>query len=363
MIRVIVVDDSLFLRNSLVSLIEQDSEIKVAATARDGLDALRKIQAAPDDFDVVTLDVEMPNMNGLDTLKELMATVPLPVLMISSLTEQGAETTLRALELGALDFIPKSMEKDKDKETFGREIRQKIKSLSRRKIFVRLKYGLKNKAADKKADKVQPAKRSSVPVDYVQTPCKGPRDLVVIGVSTGGPPVVQKILSAMPADLPACILVAQHMPPAFTGPFARRLDSVSKISVSEAVDGDKFQRGHAYVCPGGKHIGIRLRGVLPQIAVTEEPKDALYKPTVNVLMSTAGKYMGRRTLGVMLTGMGNDGVEGAKVLVDNGGCLIAQDEASCVVYGMNKAVIDAKLANLILDADDIAKAVIDTVRG
>ena len=369
MIRVIVVDDSLFLRNSLVSLIEQDQEIKVAATARDGVDALRKIQAAPDDFDVVTLDVEMPNMNGLDTLKKLMATVPLPVLMISSLTEQGAETTLRALELGALDFIPKSMEKEKDKETFGREIRQKIKSLSRRKVFVRLKYGAKNKAAEKDSRQarqpgqaVQP-KRSSAPADYVQTPCKGPRDLVVIGVSTGGPPVVQKILSAMPEDLPACILVAQHMPPAFTGPFARRLDSVSKITVTEAVDGDKFQRGHAYVCPGGKHIGIRLRGVLPQIAVTDEPKDALYKPTVNVLMATAGKYMGRRTLGVMLTGMGNDGVEGAKVLVDNGGCLIAQDEASCVVYGMNKAVIDAKLANLILDADDIAKAVIDTVRG
>ncbi|MBO4335899.1 MAG: chemotaxis response regulator protein-glutamate methylesterase [Desulfovibrio sp.] len=366
MIRVIVVDDSLFLRNSLVSLIEQDSEIKVAATARDGLDALRKIQAAPDDFDVVTLDVEMPNMNGLETLKKLMATVPLPVLMISSLTEQGAETTLRALELGALDFIPKSLEKDKDKETFGREIRQKIKSLSRRKVFVRLKYGLKNKTAEKERrlpDKALQAKGGSMPADYVQTPCKGPRDLVVIGVSTGGPPVVQKILSAMPENLPACILVAQHMPPAFTGPFARRLDSVSKIGVSEAVDGDKFLRGHAYVCPGGKHIGIRLRGVLPQIAVTEEPKDALYKPTVNVLMGTAGKYMGRRTLGVMLTGMGNDGVEGAKVLVDNGGCLIAQDEASCVVYGMNKAVIDAKLANLILDADDIAKAIIDTVRG
>ncbi|MCR4667734.1 MAG: chemotaxis response regulator protein-glutamate methylesterase [Desulfovibrio sp.] len=362
MIKVIVVDDSLFLRNSLVSIIQQDPEIKVAATARDGLDALRKIQAAPDDFDVVTLDVEMPNMNGLDTLKKLMETVPLPVLMISSLTEQGAETTLKALELGALDFIPKSLEKNK--ELFGRDIRQKIKSIARRKVFLRLKYGMKNR----EASKVKPLSddktfRKGAPPDYVQTPMKGPRDLVVIGVSTGGPPVVQKILSAMPADLPACILIAQHMPPAFTGPFARRLDGVSKLTVTEAVDGDKFMRGHAYVCPGGKHIGIRMRGVLPEIAITVEPKDALYKPTVNVLMDTAGRFMGRRSLGVMLTGMGNDGVEGAKVLVENGGCLIAQDEASCVVYGMNKAVIDAKLANVVLDADDIAQAIINTTRG
>ncbi|MBO4369116.1 MAG: chemotaxis response regulator protein-glutamate methylesterase [Desulfovibrio sp.] len=363
MIRVIVVDDSLFLRNSLVSFIQQDPEIKVTATARDGLDALRKIQAAPDDFDVVTLDVEMPNMNGLETLKKLMETVPLPVLMISSLTEQGAETTLKALELGALDFIPKSLEKDK--EIFARDIRQKIKSLARRKVFVRLKYGMKNRmdSAKTKAGDTKGIKRPSVPSDYVQTPMQGPRDLVVIGVSTGGPPVVQKILSAMPEDLPACILVAQHMPPTFTGPFARRLDGVSKITVTEAVDGDKFMRGHAYICPGGKHIGIRMRGVLPEIAVTVEPKDALYKPTVNVLMGTAGKCMGRRTLGVMLTGMGNDGVEGAKILKDNGGCLIAQDEASCVVYGMNKAVVDAKLANVILDADEIAQAIINTVRG
>lgn len=363
MIRVIVVDDSLFLRNSLVALIQQDPEISVVATARDGLDALKKIKAAPNDFDVVTLDVEMPNLNGIDTLKQLMPSVPLPVLMISSLTEEGAETTLKAMELGALDFIPKSLEKDK--EAFGREIRQKIKSLSRRKVFVKLKYGILNKPQEPKTHQAAKGhgKRSSAPPDYVQTPCKGPRDLVVIGVSTGGPPVVQKILSALPADIPACILVAQHMPPAFTGPFARRLDGMSKISVSEAVDGDKFQRGHAYICPGGKHIGIRMRGVLPEIAVTLEPKEALYKPTVNVLMGTAGKYMGRRTLGVMLTGMGNDGVEGAKILKENGGCLIAQDEASCVVYGMNKAVIDAKLANVILDADDIAQAIINTVRG
>ena len=384
MIRVLVVDDSMFLRNAIKGLLQQDPEIQVTAMARDGQDAVNKIKAAPDDFDVLTMDVEMPRMNGLEALKAIMETAPLPVVMVSSLTEEGAVTTLKALDLGAMDFIPKSLEKDK--EAFGKELRLKVKSLARRKVFLRLKYGRMNKhTPEVRETKITPTspvsstehgippvskfvpkshpKRASIPPDYVQTPCKGPRDLVVIGVSTGGPPVVQKILSAMPEDLPACILIAQHMPPAFTGPFAKRLDGVSKIKVTEASDGDRIIRGHAYVCPGGKHIGIRMKGPLPEVAITDEPIDALYKPTVNVLMGTAGKFMARRTLGVMLTGMGNDGIDGAKILKENGGCLIAQDEASCVVYGMNKAVIDAKLANLILDADHIAAAIIRTVRG
>lgn len=197
----------------------------------------------------------------------------------------------------------------------------------------------------------------------MQTPCPGPHDLVVIGVSTGGSPVVQKILSALPPDIPACFLIAQHMPAAFTGPFAKRLDSVCRIDVTEAQDGDRLKNGHAYVCPGGRHISVRMRGPLPEVAVTEEPRDALYKPTVNLLMESAGKLMGRRTLGVMLTGMGSDGCEGARVLREKGGCLIAQNEASCVVYGMPKAVVDAKLANQILDADDIAQAIMTIIRG
>ena len=371
MIKVLVVDDSFFLRKTLTALIEQDGDIKVTQTARDGRDALRKIAEAPDDFDVVTMDVEMPNMNGLETLKELMSTNPLPVIMVSSLTEEGAETTLKALELGALDFIPKSMEKE-DKDTFGKDLRLKIKSISRRKAFLRLKYGrifhaqnstsAKSSTQQNRSTKLR-NKNSALPPDYKQVLCKGPRDLVVIGVSTGGPPVVQKILAALPKNLQACILIAQHMPASFTGPFAKRLNGISELTVSEAVDGDRYIRGHAYVGPGGKHIGIRMRGALPEIAITAEPLDALYKPTVNVLMGTAGKFMGKRTLGIMLTGMGNDGIEGAKILKENGGCLIAQDEASCVVYGMNKAVIDARLANEILDADDIAQAIIRTVRG
>lgn len=344
------------MRHALVSMLEQDPEIKVVDTARDGQDALDKVSRL--DIDVITLDVEMPRLDGLETLKQIMKTNPLPVLMVSSLTESGAVSTLKALEYGAQDFIPKTQSNDRD--AFGEDLRRKVKAIARRKSIIRLKYH--HHAAPQPAP-AHAAPRQTPPVCSAASACKGPRDLVVIGVSTGGPPVVQKILSALPASLPACVLIAQHMPATFTGPFAKRLDSVSQLSVTEAVDGDKLKNGHAYVCPGGKHIGVRLRGSLPEVSVTEEPRDALYKPTVNVLMETAGMIMGRRVLGVMLTGMGSDGVDGARVLREKGGCLIAQNEASCVVYGMPKAVVDANLANLVLDADEIASAIITTVKG
>ena len=372
MIRVLVVDDSTFMRHALVSMLEQDPEIKVVDTARDGVDALEKAEKL--DIDVITLDVEMPRMNGLETLKKLMKTNPLPVIMVSSLTEEGAVSTLKAMEYGAQDFIPKTQSNDKD--AFAEDLRRKVKALARRKSIIRLKYH--HHAAPQGAAGAGPAaqgaptaahlsSRISAPAGAAHmgaaSACKGPRDLVVIGVSTGGPPVVQKILSALPGSLPACVLIAQHMPATFTGPFAQRLNSVSQLTVTEAVDGDKLKNGHAYVCPGGMHIGVRQRGPLPEVSVTREPRDALYKPTVNVLMETAGNVMGRRTLGVMLTGMGSDGVDGARVLREKGGCLIAQNEASCVVYGMPKAVVDANLANLVLDADEIASAIIATVKG
>lgn len=354
MISVLVVDDSTFMRNTITALLEQDSDIKIVGTARNGQEALQKAEEL--DPDVMTLDVDLPKLDGLGVLQQLMKKTPLPVLMVSSLTQSGAESTLKALEYGALDFIPKNMSTDRD--TFAAELQKKVRAIARRKTIIKLKY--------RRINQIQvpvPRPQPSQPADYAQTPCTGPRDLVVIGVSTGGPPVVQKILSALPEDLPACILIAQHMPAAFTNPFAKRLDSVCKIGVTEAKDGDKFKTGHAYVCPGGKHIGIRMRGPLPEIFVAEEPRDALYKPSANVLFETAGKAMARRTLGLILTGMGSDGCEGSKVLREKGGCLIAQNEASCVVYGMPKAVVDNKLANLILDVDDIANAIITTVRG
>lgn len=387
MIRVLVVDDSAFMRNAISSYLAEDTGIEVVGTARDGVDCLEKArQLQPD---VITLDLEMPRMDGLETLKQLMASNPLPVIMISSLTEFGAEATLKAMEAGAMDFIPKTM--SNDKEAFGDEIRRKVKLLARRKAFIRLKYSSQRSPAPAKpASAGATASLPHAAPSYARpaapraagagmnaghswqnpTPraasgarCRGARDLVVIGVSTGGPPVVQKILSALPANLAACILIAQHMPASFTGPFAKRLDSVCPLTVTEAVNGDKLVNGHAYICPGGKHIGVQMRGPLAEVLVTEEPRSALYKPTVNLLMETAGNCMGRRVLGVMLTGMGSDGVDGARVLKEKGGWLIAQSEATCVVYGMPKAVVDAGLADQVIDADDIAEHIIAAVKG
>lgn len=401
MIRVLVVDDSAFMRNAISSYLTQDAGIEVVGTARDGLDCLEKVkQLQPD---VITLDLEMPRMDGLETLKQLMSTTPLPVIMISSLTEFGAEATLKAMEAGAMDFIPKTMANDK--EAFGDEIRRKVKLLARRKAFIRLKYSAQRQSRNPApptsttaafhTSRFSSPTHPSSPRSGSGTPrpagtgslhggggasgqgtptaartahtaaarCRGARDIVVIGVSTGGPPVVQKILSALPANLSACILVAQHMPASFTGPFAKRLDGVCALSVTEAVNGDRLVNGHAYICPGGRHIGVQMRGPLAEVLVTDEPKSALYKPTVNLLMETAGKCMGRRVLGVMLTGMGSDGVDGARVLKEKGGWLIAQSEATCVVYGMPKAVVDAGLADQVVDADDIAEQIIAAVKG
>lgn len=389
------------MRNAISSYLTQDAGIEVVGTARDGVDCLEKVkQLQPD---VITLDLEMPRMDGLETLKQLMSSNPLPVIMISSLTEFGAEATLKAMEAGAMDFIPKTMANDKD--AFGDEIRRKVKLLARRKAFIRLKYSSQRQtmrpasttpttpplssrlpssptpSVPRTPSRPRPgtttpllgggfaqgqsfgATPASRPAQTVGARCRGARDLVVIGVSTGGPPVVQKILSALPANLPACILVAQHMPASFTGPFAKRLDGVCALSVTEAVNGDKLVNGHAYICPGGRHIGVQMRGPLAEVLVTDEPKSALYKPTVNLLMETAGKCMGRRVLGVMLTGMGSDGVDGARVLKEKGGWLIAQSEATCVVYGMPKAVVDAGLADQVVDADDIAEQIIAAVKG
>jgi two-component system chemotaxis response regulator CheB len=354
MVNVLIVDDSSFVRRSMTSALEADPEIKVVATASDGTDALAKLKDI--DVDVVTLDVEMPRMDGLKTLQELMRVKPVPVIMVSSQTAQGAETTLKAMEYGALDFIPKDMEGPE----FAQELRRKVKIISRQKAIVRLRS---QRLKLEHTVQIYPTKGAPAPPPPPGSTCKGARDLVVIGVSTGGPPVVQKILAALPRNLQACILIAQHMPASFTGPFANRLDAACQISVSEAADGDKYLRGHAYVCPGGRHISVRMRGAIPEVHVSEEPKDAIYKPTVNLLMSSAGNGMGPRTLGVMLTGMGSDGCEGARVLRAKGGYLIAQSEASCVVYGMPKAVVDEGLANQIVDADNIAQAIMSAVRG
>lgn len=357
MISVVVVDDSAFMRKALSTMLEKDPEIRVVATARDGEEGLQVIrQHNPD---VVTLDIEMPRMDGLTTLRHIMMEMPRPVLMVSSLTTEGAEATLKALELGAVDFIPKQLSKvSLDIVRIENDLRDKVKEVSRRRM-------LRTPRPVRPATTVAPAAASQVasgdatPRLTAVPPRTGrpQRDVVAIGVSTGGPPAVQKVLSQLPADFPAGILIAQHMPAAFTGPFAKRLDGVCAITVKEAESGEKLKPGTAYIAPGGKHLRVEQRISHMEVVVTTDPADALYKPSANVLMESVGQALGRRALGVILTGMGSDGMEGMKVLKQKGGKSIAQSDATCVVYGMPKAIVDAGLADEIVDIDDMAAAI------
>ncbi|MDR2076448.1 MAG: chemotaxis response regulator protein-glutamate methylesterase [Desulfovibrio sp.] len=359
MVKVLIVDDSAFARHSMVAALEKDPDIQVVGQARNGEEGVALARSL--DPDVVTMDVEMPRMDGITALKRIMAESPCPVLMVSSLTDEGAHTTLKALELGALDFIPKGPA-GSDLSWIQRDLPAKLKALARRKAFIRLvhrKSLSSPPAASHAAPPAAPVSRRSMPVVL---PCSGFRyDVVAIGVSTGGPPAVQKILSAIPAAFPVPILIAQHMPATFTGPFAARLNNESQIAVKEAEPLERVKAGTAYVCPGGRHLRLENRKGALMAVVTEEPRDALYKPSANVLMETVGLALGPRSFCVMLTGMGNDGLEGTKVLKSKGGYAIAQSEATCVVYGMPKALVDFHLADEIVDLDDIAAAIVAAV--
>lgn len=351
MTRVIVVDDSAFFRSSITKVLTQDSEIEVIGVAKDGIEGLEKIKNLKPD--VVTMDIEMPKLDGISTLKIIMDEMPLPVIMVSSLTKEGAEATLKALEFGAVDFIPKypgNSLASMDLAALSSDLCTKVKAVAARAKRFPLKRIRKDKVPI-----ISPVKK-----DFFTSPNHSERprrDIIAIGVSTGGPPAVQKVLSELPETFPACILIAQHMPAAFTKPFAERLNSMCKISVKEAEHGNPIKNGIAYVCPGGRHLRLDLKGALPQIAVVSEPSTALYKPSANVLMESVGKSMGGRSVGVIMTGMGSDGVEGMRVLKSKGGFVIAQSEASCVVYGMPKAIVDGGLADEVVDLDNIAERV------
>jgi len=357
MIKVLIVDDSAFMRAALSRMLTSDPTIEIVGQASDGIEALEKItQLNPD---VITLDIEMPRMDGLATLEELMKKNPKPVLMVSSLTSAGADATLRALELGALDYMPKYQEGSVVFAVAQKELTDKIKALAKRAPYLRLQasHAQKTSQAAPIHGKILGTTVGSSQIKVappVDTSGRPKRDIIALGVSTGGPPAVQKVLAQLPADFPACILIAQHMPSAFTGAFAARLNSLCKITVKEAQDGDPLAHGVAYVCPGGQHISIAINGALPQIKISKSPEDALYKPSASVLNETVA-VLGSKVVGLTMTGMGSDGLEGTKVLKAKGGYIIAQNEASCVVYGMPRAVVDAGLADEVVDIDEIAE--------
>jgi two-component system chemotaxis response regulator CheB len=344
-VKVVVVDDSAFMRKAIQTMLEKDPEIRVVGIARNGQEGLELIRKH--DPDVVTMDIEMPIMDGLTALRHVMMEMPRPVLMVSSLTTEGAEATLKAMELGAVDFIPKQLSKvSLDIVKIEKDLQNKVKTVAGRRFRAPGAHRMRTPAA---------ATAERPPLARPTGAAK--RDVVAIGVSTGGPPAVQKVLSQLPDGFPAGILIAQHMPASFTGPFAKRLDGVCRLTVKEAENGERFDSGMVYIAPGGKHLRIESRGAGLRIVVAEEPREALYKPSANELMESVGTVVGRRALGVILTGMGYDGREGVKVLKERGGRALAQSDATCVVYGMPKAIVDAGLADEIVDIDDMAGAI------
>ncbi len=346
MVRVLIVDDSAFMRNTLSSMISSDPEIQVVGFARDGIEAVEKVASLKPD--IVTLDVEMPRMNGIDALKQIMARTPVPVLMVSSLTTDGAKTTLDALDIGAVDFIPKNLsDLSVNIVKIKEALIDKIKKIGKKGLPIFKKITTLKHLEMPKA--VQPTSHRKI-------------NIVAIGSSTGGPKALQNILLSLPKNFPVPILIAQHMPPNFTGPFAERLNQLCNVEVKEAENGEPIKNGVVYIAPGRGHMSIiRKKITETTISISEDRGTYIYRPSVDVLMLSVVENFSGHVLGVILTGLGNDGLQGMKGIKNSGGRTIAESEKSCVVYGMPKAVVDAGLADKIVPIDEVAGEIINSV--
>jgi two-component system chemotaxis response regulator CheB len=352
-IRVVVVDDSAFMRKALSMMLESDPCVKVVGTANNGEDGLEIIRRLKPDL--VTMDVEMPRMDGLTALKRIMETDPVPVMMVSSITTEGAQATLEALELGAVDFIPKQMSYvSLDIVKIKEDLLAKIKNIVGRKHILMARAREKSRFAKTTAVAKAKSAMTYTQVSGLIKKKSQKIDLIAIGSSTGGPPALHTVISQLPANLPVGVVIAQHMPPMFTKTLAERLDGLSQVTVREAVDGEIVEPGQVLISPGGKHLLVRRYGGRVRVCVTTEPNNTLYKPCVDVLFNSVADTCGATTLAVVLTGMGSNGVHGARHIKDKGGVIIAQNEATCVVYGMPRAIVEAEIANNILSIESIA---------
>jgi two-component system, chemotaxis family, protein-glutamate methylesterase/glutaminase len=337
MIRVLVVDDSAVMRAFLGQLIASQPDMELAGVVSDPVLAAERIrQRAPD---VLTLDVEMPRMNGLDFLRQLMATRPLPVVMISSLTRQGAEATIRALELGAVDYFAKPASID-EFQGATLEIAEKIRAAAQARVSRRSRPAPDKPVA---APRLTALGRSS-----------GLGTVIGIGASTGGVEGLRTVLTALPNDMPP-ILVAQHMLPGFTGAFARRLDAICELSVKEAEDGEDALSGVAYVAPGGRHLLLARRRAGYVLRVTDDPPLNRHRPSVDALFRSMAEAAAGRSIAVILTGMGADGAQAMLELRRAGAITLAQDEASSIVFGMPRQAIALGAAQEVLPLGDMPR--------
>jgi two-component system, chemotaxis family, protein-glutamate methylesterase/glutaminase len=375
-IRVLIADDSAFMRKVLVSIISANPELEVAGEARDGRDAVAQNEAL--NPDVITMDINMPQMDGLQATEVIMSTKPKPIVIVSSESREGADTTLKALELGAIDFVAKpSSGVDLDMNTVRDEICRKVKMASKVRV-------VRNAAKTKLAQEIAysaPRTEASLPSGYAQTvpaaaavraePARstafsnavsggaptrsnGRFPLVVIAASTGGPATLMKLIPSFPKDFPGSVLLVQHMPGSFTSQFSQQLSEIAAIKVKEAEPGEIMAPGNLYVCPGSSHMKVSQTG---RLTLDEGARINGYRPCADVTLETAADFAGNMGIGVVLTGMGNDGCRGVQQIKACGGHVIAQDEMTSVIFGMNAEAIKTGAVDQILPLENIYSAI------
>ena len=347
-IKVLVIDDSALIRSVLKDIINLESDMECVGTAPNPFVAREMIKRL--NPDVLTLDVEMPKMDGLDFLERLMRLRPMPVVMVSSLTEAGSEVAYRALELGAVDFVTKpKLDITRGMEEYAISITDKIRAAAQAHVM---------KKTD--AETLHEKLTADVVLPSVAWRFSSTDKIVVIGASTGGTEAIKEILINLPADAPG-VLIAQHMPENFTKSFALRLDSLCKISVKEAEDNERILLGHAYIAPGNMHMLLKRNGARYSISLNQGPLVNRHRPSVDVLFRSAANIAGSNALGIILTGMGKDGAQGMLEMKQAGAHTIAQDEASCVVFGMPKEAIALGGVSEVLPLRDIARRTVELV--
>ena len=337
-IRVLIVDDSAFMRTAISRMIASDPNISIVGTAGSGIEALQKIPSL--NPDVITLDVQMPGLDGLQTLSRIMAEFPRPVIMVSSLTLKDAETTFSALAAGAFDYVPKELSSTSlNILHLQNDLIAKIKAAA--------ESGLRRDALGIPR---KPARAVNIPMREASLSAPA---IVAMGVSTGGPKALQEILPLLPADLMVPILVVQHMPAGFTEPFARRLDSLCAVSVCEAKHGEIIQPGVVYIAPAGTHLTVDRGSSRTAVCLSDKPENQLHVPSVDVMMHSVASAFRSLAMGIIMTGMGSDGAQGMKAIHREGGFTVGQDEPSCTVYGMPRACAELRILDRVVPLSEI----------
>lgn len=352
-IQVLVVDDSTFMRKSLSTMLAHDHRITVAGTARNGEEALQQVKALKPD--VVTMDVEMPGVNGIEAVRRIMAECPVPIIMVSSLTTEGATDTLKALELGAVDYVPKQ-----------------LNGVATNIVEIEQDLIAKIVAASQATGKLAVRRTATPAAPVVKAPSAGltahsvsvtrGNRIVAIGCSTGGPQALMEVLPHFPADFPAAIVIVQHMPKTFTKPFADRMNQICPLEVKEAVDGEDVRAGVVLIAPGGLQFRVKKKNITTNIvSLSPNYEKHLHAPAADVMLQSVAALYGERSIGIILTGMGHDGLEGMKAIKAAKGRTIAQDEKTCIVYGMPKAVVEAGCADKVVALPHIVGEVLNMV--